>query len=537
MSSTAEPITERLHSSQAPSDLELVEKFLITRDPDAIATLYKRHGALVVGVCHRVLASREDREDVLQATYLVLIRDLHRLKKRKSVACWLYGVAYRLSQRVLRTRRSRQEVALVDEAGAPDTFEILSRRHDLQTLDEELNALPDKFKQVLVLRYLTDRSTSEIAKELGLSIGAVEGLLKRGKQQLRQRLLRRGVSAGIALAAVQLVQKSAGTAFGKENLDWMDWPIPHVGKVPPIPSTDLIPHSAARLAAKEIASMTTTTKSIITTGLLVGGLAVGFCTTQQLSSPHGGGANAAGISTALSMDHAVQDDMQLAVLSGDAVVQPNEKEPQPHLSAGGEGRQPLQPSTQQKDQSKYGDLIKWGYRPQSRRESRILMSLDATCDVNFVDMPLKDAISFLEASHEIPIRIDAAALEAVGTTGDTLVTLTDNQNSLSNVLDLLLEPFELDYIIKNDVMTITNKSTANRFDEVRIYDTSRISNMESSDLIQMIREIFPEAAKDRDKSSGMVAQGNNRLIVRHPRRIHEKIVDLLNKLEASEEAR
>lgn len=178
----------------APCDADLVERFVVARDHEAFAELVRRHSPVVLGVCRRVLNDTQEIEDVFQATFLVFVRDAARVHKRKSLASWLYGVAYRLALRVARQKRRRRESVLVDDVLVDDNTPVkLADRHDQQIVDIELTALPERYRQPLVLRYLAGKPPSEVASELGMMIGTVEGLLKRGKDELRTRLLRRGI--------------------------------------------------------------------------------------------------------------------------------------------------------------------------------------------------------------------------------------------------------------------------------------------------------------------------------------------------------
>src|SRR3954470_7914392 len=78
-----------------PSDPQLLARFLDRRDEDAFAALVRRHGPMVLAVCHRLLPERHDAEDAFQATFLVLVRKAGSLGRPESLGNWLYGVAYR----------------------------------------------------------------------------------------------------------------------------------------------------------------------------------------------------------------------------------------------------------------------------------------------------------------------------------------------------------------------------------------------------------------------------------------------------------
>ena len=104
------------------SDGQLIERFLSgPRDEAeaAFAALVDRHGAMVMGVCRRLLSDSNDADDAFQATFLVLVRRAHSIARRDLLANWLYGVAYRTA-RVARTRaaqRRAKERQVIDVLG------------------------------------------------------------------------------------------------------------------------------------------------------------------------------------------------------------------------------------------------------------------------------------------------------------------------------------------------------------------------------------------------------------------------------------
>jgi RNA polymerase sigma-70 factor (ECF subfamily) len=187
-----------------PTDGRLLERFAHSRDEAAFSDLVQRHGPLVLGVCRRLLGHEQDAEDAFQATFLVLARKAAILGRRGSVAGYLYTVAYRLARRAramaARRRFHERQVALMSPAAdaAPEAWSDLR-----PVLDEELSRLPEKYRLPLLLCDLEEKTYAQAARELGWPVGSMSKRLVRGRDLLRRRLARRGVTlAGGALAAI-----------------------------------------------------------------------------------------------------------------------------------------------------------------------------------------------------------------------------------------------------------------------------------------------------------------------------------------------
>jgi RNA polymerase sigma factor (sigma-70 family) len=195
------------------SDAVLLQRFAARHDADAFAALMQRHGPMVLHVCQRVLKHAHDAEDAFQATFLVLARKAAAIRQGTALGSWLHGVAYRLARKAqaAAARRALREQPPSELRLADPLVETIYRELQ-QVLDVELQGLPAKYRAPLVLCYLEGRTRDEAARQLGWSLGTVKKRLERGRELLRGRLIRRGVSPSSALLAAMLSQHTGSAA-------------------------------------------------------------------------------------------------------------------------------------------------------------------------------------------------------------------------------------------------------------------------------------------------------------------------------------
>jgi RNA polymerase sigma factor (sigma-70 family) len=193
-------------------DAELIERFVVGHDGAAFARLVERHGPLVLGVCRRVLHNHHDAEDAFQATFLVLARKARHIRRRYALAGWLYKVAYRLSLNLRASAERRRQA----ERQAPPASQKLADDAitwgDLRVvLDEELDRLPEKYRAPLLLCCLAGHTRDEAAEQLGWTVGSLKMRLERGRQLLRNRLARRGLTVPATLLAMVFAQQATAS--------------------------------------------------------------------------------------------------------------------------------------------------------------------------------------------------------------------------------------------------------------------------------------------------------------------------------------
>ncbi len=154
------------------TDAELLERFLRQRDEAAFAALVDRHGAMVLRLCRRQLAEREEIENAFQATFLVLARKAATIRYRERLAAWLYGVARRVVRAAQRRQRQRPAHAWTGDVTTvadrrPGPLDTLTARELLEIIDAEVARLPEKYRLPVILCGLEGIGQEEAARRLG----------------------------------------------------------------------------------------------------------------------------------------------------------------------------------------------------------------------------------------------------------------------------------------------------------------------------------------------------------------------------------
>jgi RNA polymerase sigma factor (sigma-70 family) len=186
------------------TDGELLERFVHQHEETAFALLLERHGPMVLAVCRRLLHHDQDAEDAFQATFLVLARKAHSIRKRDSVGSWLYGVAQRIAVRAktqLRTRQAHERRAV--PRPLPQMDANLQWHELLSVLDEELARLPEKYRAPVVLCFLEGKTHEQAARELGWAKSSLTTRLGRARELLQERLAWRGLTLSAGLLVPQ----------------------------------------------------------------------------------------------------------------------------------------------------------------------------------------------------------------------------------------------------------------------------------------------------------------------------------------------
>lgn len=180
------------------SDCELLQ-LVRSGDPNALATLYQRRQRGIYRFALQMSGSVSVAEDITQEVFLVLIHDNSNFDEaRGSLNSFLLGVARNHVLRRLQRERfyspldadssvgdSALPRALISNVGPLDD---LSRTETIEMVRKAVLALPERYREVVVLCDLQELSYAETADILGCAVGTVRSRLHRGRTLLTNKL-------------------------------------------------------------------------------------------------------------------------------------------------------------------------------------------------------------------------------------------------------------------------------------------------------------------------------------------------------------
>jgi RNA polymerase sigma-70 factor, ECF subfamily len=181
------------------ADLELV-KAMRARDESALATLYDRHSAPILGFLLRLIPQRSDAESVLLDAFLQAWRTAERFDPARSeVLSWLLMMARSRALDALRASSRAQTLAPVslDDAALSDADQMRSKadpeqhthqREQDRAIRSALRALPVAQRDAIELAFYLGLTHPEIAERLGEPLGTIKSRIRGGLLKLRESL-------------------------------------------------------------------------------------------------------------------------------------------------------------------------------------------------------------------------------------------------------------------------------------------------------------------------------------------------------------
>lgn len=189
------------HSPQSLTDTEIVAQTL--QDKQFFGEIVDRYEAKLARYIARLgVRNPEDQLDVLQEIFLKVYKNLNGFDQSLQFSSWIYRIAHNEAISWYRKKNVRPEGHMI--ADSEELLGFLSAKEDTpdvdfdkavnaQQVNEALQKIEDKYRQVLILRFFEHKEYEEISDILKIPIGSVGTLLHRGKKQLFSELNKQAI--------------------------------------------------------------------------------------------------------------------------------------------------------------------------------------------------------------------------------------------------------------------------------------------------------------------------------------------------------
>jgi len=174
----------------APATDEMLVERVRAGDLGALEALMRRHNRLLYRTARAILRDDAEAEDAVQEAYLRAHRALHAFRGESKFSTWLVRIA--ANEALMRRRRNARAAAVVPIDAAAELQAEEKAGDDMlrRLLEKRIDALPEDYRAVFVLRALEELSVEETAVALGIPQATVRTRHFRARSLLRESLAR-----------------------------------------------------------------------------------------------------------------------------------------------------------------------------------------------------------------------------------------------------------------------------------------------------------------------------------------------------------
>jgi RNA polymerase sigma-70 factor (ECF subfamily) len=180
---------------------EMLMEHVVRGSEGAFATLVDRYRARIINLVCRFINDRDRAQEIAQEVFLRVFIHRERYRPSGKFSTWLYTIAVNLAKNEIRRRvRSRGIVSLdglLEQAGdssrimadhGPRPDRRLRQREIQERVEKAISDLPEKYREVIVLRDVQQLSYEEIEEVLGIPGGTVRSRINRARASLQESL-------------------------------------------------------------------------------------------------------------------------------------------------------------------------------------------------------------------------------------------------------------------------------------------------------------------------------------------------------------
>jgi RNA polymerase sigma-70 factor (ECF subfamily) len=190
-------ILSRITAKTSPSDEELIARFQ-NGDVYAYEQLVRRYKEPLLNFVYRFIGDLVEAEDIVQDTFYRVYKNKHYYKEVAKFSTWIYTIASNLAKTELRRRRRRRFFSINKETQNEKETELpdLNRDPEVEAntiltekiIQKAIGNLPQKFRQVIILRDIQGFSYEEISSIIKVPLGTVKSRVNRARLRLQEDL-------------------------------------------------------------------------------------------------------------------------------------------------------------------------------------------------------------------------------------------------------------------------------------------------------------------------------------------------------------
>ncbi|MCK4561059.1 MAG: sigma-70 family RNA polymerase sigma factor [Calditrichia bacterium] len=187
-------VLDRAQQGNQPTDEELIARFQ-NGDAYAFDLLVHRYKDPLLNFIYRFLSDLVESEDIVQETFYRVYKNKHYYKEVAKFSTWIYTIAGNLAKTELRRRKRRKVFSIHKETAAEKELELPDLKSDPEKevntivtekiIQKAITSLPQKFRQVIVLRDIQGFSYEEISSIIKVPLGTVKSRVNRARLKLQ----------------------------------------------------------------------------------------------------------------------------------------------------------------------------------------------------------------------------------------------------------------------------------------------------------------------------------------------------------------
>ena len=190
-------------SNSDSEDLQVIDKVL-GGDIEAFSKIIEKYQARTFNYVYSQINDYDEAFDITQEIFIMTIEALRSFRRESKFSTWFYSIMVNYCKN-FRKKNSRYGTVPINSGRGNGEFDLqipderenpereIITKESLRIVKEEINGLPDDYREILLLRDIEGLSYNEIAEVLDISLPNVKVRIHRGREFLKNRLLARGL--------------------------------------------------------------------------------------------------------------------------------------------------------------------------------------------------------------------------------------------------------------------------------------------------------------------------------------------------------